>query len=114
VEDWAGIRRRYRGEQVPIMAIVRRLGISRNAVRRALAAEHPPTYERSAKGALADAVAPQIRQLLSQSPTMPATVLAERVRWTYLFTVLKDRGASCGRYSWRRTRRRALPMSPAL
>ncbi|MDO8308987.1 MAG: helix-turn-helix domain-containing protein, partial [Actinomycetota bacterium] len=36
VENWAEIRRLHRAEGVPIKAIARRLGISRNAVRRAL------------------------------------------------------------------------------
>jgi transposase len=38
-----------------------------------------------------DAVEPQIRQLLAQWPTMPATVIAERIGWTRSMTVLKDR-----------------------
>ncbi len=79
VEDWAEIRRLHRSEGMPIKAIVRKLGISRNAVRKALAADSPPRYSRPAKGALVDAVEPQIRQLLGQWPTMPATVIAERI-----------------------------------
>jgi hypothetical protein len=38
-----------------------------------------------------DAVEPQIRQLLAQWPTVPATVTAERISWTRSLTVLKDR-----------------------
>src|SRR4051812_28878974 len=91
VEDWAEIRRLHRAEAMPIKAIVRKLGISRGAVRRALASEHPPKYERPAKGSLADAVEPQIRQLLTEWPTIPATVIAERIGWTRSLTVLKDR-----------------------
>jgi len=91
VEDWAEIRRLHRSEGMPIKAIVRKLGISRNAVRRALAADRPPRYSRPVKGSLADAVEPQIRQLLGQWPTMPATVIAERIGWAHSLTVLKDR-----------------------
>jgi transposase len=91
VEDWAEIRRLHRAEAMPIKAIVRKLGISRNAVRRALAADGPPKYERPARGSLADAVEPRIRQLLAEWPTMPATVIAERVGWAHSMTVLKDR-----------------------
>ena len=36
VEDWAEIRRLHRAEKMPIKAIVRHLGISRNTVREAL------------------------------------------------------------------------------
>jgi transposase len=38
-----------------------------------------------------DAVEPQIRALLREYPTMPATVIAERIGWTRSITVLKDR-----------------------
>ncbi len=47
VEDWAEIRRLHRSEQVPIKAICRKLGVSRNAVRRALPRDDPPKYERA-------------------------------------------------------------------
>jgi transposase len=91
VEDWAEIRRLYRAEGMPIKAIVRQLGISRNTVRRALAADAPPQYQRLSKGSVVDAAEPQIRQLLAQWPTMPATVIAERIGWSRSMTVLKDR-----------------------
>jgi hypothetical protein len=91
VEDWAEIRRLHRAEGMPIKAIVRQLGISRNTVRRALAADAPPQYQRPAKGSIVDAVEPQIRQLLAQWPTMPTTVIAERIGWSRSMTVLKDR-----------------------
>ena len=42
VEDWAEIRRPYRAEGLPIRAICRQLGVGRNTVRRALAAESAP------------------------------------------------------------------------
>jgi DNA invertase Pin-like site-specific DNA recombinase len=46
VEDWAEIRRLYRAEQIPIKAIARLLGISRNTVRAAIASDAPPKYVR--------------------------------------------------------------------
>ena len=76
MEDWAEIRRLHRSEEMPIKAIVRKLGVSRNAVRRALAADAPPKYRRPAKGSAVDAVELQIRGLLAEWPTMPATVIA--------------------------------------
>ena len=91
MEDWAEIRRLHRAEGMPIKAIVRQLGISRNTVRRALAADNPPHYQRPAKGSIVDEVEPQIRQLLALWPTMPTTVIAERIGWTRSLTVLKDR-----------------------
>lgn len=91
VEDWAEIRRLHRVEGMAIKAIARRLGISRNAVRRALARDTPPKYERAAKGSCVDQVEPAIKELLAGTPTMPATVIAERIGWTRSLTVLKDR-----------------------
>ncbi|WP_141978926.1 IS21 family transposase [Saccharothrix saharensis] len=91
VEDWAEIRRLHRAEGMPIKAIVRKLGVSRNTVRRALAADEPPRYRRAAKGSIVDAVEPEIRRLLEQWPTMPTTVIAERIGWSRSMTVLKDR-----------------------
>lgn len=91
MEDWAEIRRLHRADRMPIKAISRKTGVSRNAVRRALAADGPPRYVRQAKGSLLDAVEPQIRELLTLWPTMPATVIAERVGWTHSLTILKDR-----------------------
>jgi transposase len=91
VEDWAEIRRLHRSEGMAIKAIARRLGVSRNAVRRALARDSPPRYSRPLKGSVVDAAEPQIRELLAGTPAMPATVIAERIGWQYGLTVLKDR-----------------------
>ncbi len=91
MEDWAEIRRLHRAEGMPIRAIVRKLGVGRNTVRRALAAEGPPKYQRPAKGSAVDAVEPQIRALLAEWPTMPVPVIAERIGWQRGLTILKDR-----------------------
>jgi transposase len=91
VEDWAEIRRLHRAEGMPIKVIARTLGISRNTVRAAVASDGPPKYERGAAGSAVDAFEPRIRELLQAYPTMPATVIAERVGWERGLTVLKDR-----------------------
>lgn len=91
MEDWAEIRRLHTAEGMAIKAIVRKTGISRNAVRRALASDSPPTYRRPPKGSVVDAVEPAIRELLFETPAMPATVIAERIQWQHGLTVLKDR-----------------------
>lgn len=41
MEDWAEIRRLHRSEHMPSRAIARKLGVGRNTVRRALAADVP-------------------------------------------------------------------------
>jgi transposase len=91
VEDWAEIRRLHRAEGVPVKAIARLLGISRNTVRSAVASDGPPKYERRPAGSVVDPVEPRIRELLKAYPTMPATVIAERIGWDRGLTVLKDR-----------------------
>jgi transposase len=93
VENWAEIRRLHRSEKLPIKAIVRVLGVSRNTVRAALASDAPPKYERAPKGSIVDAVEPRIRELLAVYPTMPATVIAERIGWTRSIRVLSGRVA---------------------
>jgi hypothetical protein len=47
-----------------------------------LEAERLPTYERKPAGSSLDDYAPQVRALLVQTPTMLASVRAERVSWT--------------------------------
>jgi transposase len=91
VEDWVEIRRLHRAEGMPVRAIARQLGLGRNTVRRALAADGPPRYQRPPKGSAVDAVEPQIRELLSAWPRMPVPVIAERIGWQRGLTILKDR-----------------------
>lgn len=93
MEDWAEIRRLHRSEGVPIKAIARVLGISRNTVRAAIASDSAPKYERAPAGSIVDAFEPRIRELLLATPTMPATVIAERIGWTRSIRVLSGRVA---------------------
>jgi transposase len=67
------------------------MGVSKNTVKRALAVDAPPRYRRAPRGSVVDAAEPRIRELLAAWPTMPATVIAERIGWTRGLTVLKDR-----------------------
>jgi transposase len=93
VEDWAEIRRLHRSEGLAIKEIARVLGISRNTVRAALVSDGPPRYERAPAGSIVDAVEPRIRELLAVYPTMPATVIAERIGWSRSIRVLSGRVA---------------------
>jgi transposase len=86
VEDWAEIRRLHRAEGVPIKQIVRRLGVSRNTVRAALASDRPPEYRRVPRGSVVDPFEPQIRALLRDWPKMPAPVIAQRIGWPSLYS----------------------------
>jgi transposase len=93
VEDWAEIVRLHRAEGLPVKVIARTLGVARNTVRSALASDGPPKYERSAKGSVADGFEPRIRELLAAFPSMPATVIGERIGWPYSIRTLSGRVA---------------------
>jgi transposase len=93
VEDWAEIRRLHRAEGMAVRAIARRLAISRNTVKKALASHEPPRYVRAAAGSIVDVAEPQIRVLLAEFPEMPSSVIMERVGWTRGKTVFFERVA---------------------
>ncbi len=73
MENWAEIRRLHRAEKMPIKAIARTMGVSKNTVRRALRSGEPPKYERRGPGSVVDAAEPRIRLLLRDYPAMPAS-----------------------------------------
>ena len=93
MEDWAEIRRLHKSEGMAIKAISRRLGVARNTVRAALAADEPPRYERPVRVSLVDEFEPRIRGLLAEFPDMAATVIAERIGWEHSSSVLRARVA---------------------
>jgi transposase len=105
VEDWAEVRRLYRSERVSISQIARVLGISRNTVKAALRSDGPPRYVRKPAVSVADAFEPRIRELLQAVPTMPGTVIAERIGWPYSIRTLSGRVAQLRPYY--------LPADPA-
>ena len=69
----------------------KRLGISRNTVKSALGSSSAPRYQRAAAGSAVDEFEPAIRDLLSVTPSMPATVIAQRVGWSRGMTVFTAR-----------------------
>ena len=91
VEDWAEIRRLRLAEGMPIKAIARVMGCSKNTVKAALVSPGPPVYQRDPRGSLVDEVEPRIRELLQAWPTMPATVVAERIGWEHSIRLLRSR-----------------------
>jgi transposase len=90
VEDWAEIRRLHRSEGLTISEIARVLGVSRNTVRAALRRDAAPRYERAPVPGLADPFEARIRELLRATPTMPATVIGERIGWPYSIRTLSS------------------------
>lgn len=93
-EDWAEIRRLHRAEQMPIRA--NREASGNLAEHGAAGPEERSGAEVSAgaKGAIVDAVEPQIRELLQRFPEMPATVIAERIGWNRSYAVVRRRCAA--------------------
>ncbi len=93
VEDWAEIRRLHFAEGLGKQTIAKRLGVARNTVKAALARAEPPVYRRRGRASAVDPYEEQIRALLKDCNTMPATVIAERIGWTRGMTILKERVA---------------------
>lgn len=83
MEDWAEIRRLYRSEKLSQAEIARQLGLARNTVAKAVRSDCPPRYERPPVRTSAWAqIEPAVRAVLKQYPTMPTSVIAERVGWS--------------------------------
>lgn len=82
MEHWALIRQLHLAEGVPKAQIARQLGISRTTVLKALASESPPTFQTPERPSAFDEFESRVRVLLAEFPTMPATVIAERVGWS--------------------------------
>jgi transposase len=93
VEDWAEIRRLYRSERVSISEIARVMGVSRNTVKAALRSDGAPKYQRQRTGSVVDPFEVRIRELMRAVPTMPATVIAERIGWPHSIRTLSNRVA---------------------
>jgi transposase len=98
VEDWAEIRRLRQAERMSISEIARVMAVARNTVKAALRSEAPPRYERAASGSLVDGFEPRIRELLRACPTMPATVIRERIGWPYSIRTLSSKVAQLRPY----------------
>lgn len=81
MDDWAKIGQLFAAGKNSKREIGRLVGVSRGMVDRALESDQLPNYQRAATGSSFDAYAGQVRVLLSVTPRMPASTLAERVGW---------------------------------
>jgi hypothetical protein len=91
VEDWALIRRLV-ADGVPQRQVARDLGVGRSTVARAVASDRPPKYERPA---VPTPFEQPVRQLLKDTPDMPAAGIAQRVGWTGSISWFRDTSGSC-------------------
>ena len=93
VHEWAEVHRLHHVEGMSKAAIAERVSMSRNTVARLLGSSAPPKYQRRTAGSQLDRFTDQIAAMLSEDPTMPATVITERLRplgYAGSVTVVKD------------------------
>lgn len=86
---WREVRARHASGEA-IKAIARSTGLSRNTVRRALAADTPPD-RRPRTATVADAFEPAIVEMLALEPGLSAPEIARRIGWPHSMTALKER-----------------------
>ena len=79
VEQWAEIRRMHRVERLSIREISKRTGLHRKTIRRALAAQTPPRYERGPVGSKLDPFKDWICEQLRADPSIQSLRLREMV-----------------------------------
>jgi hypothetical protein len=82
--------RRLVADGVPQRQVARDLGVGRSTVARAVGSDGPSKYERPSVPTVFAAFEPLVRQLLTTTPDMPVTVIAERVGWTGSITWFRD------------------------
>ena len=70
VEQWAEIRRLHRVEGLSMRAIARRLGVAREAMKRALVSEGPARYRRKPMPSKLDPHKGRIAGLLEEFPRL--------------------------------------------
>jgi len=77
VEEWAVVRRMHRVERLSIREISRRMGLHRRTIRRALASEVPPRYQRPRVPSKLDPFKPWIEEQLQADSRIPSQRLRE-------------------------------------
>lgn len=93
MKDWAEVHHLKHREKKSERAIARLTGMSRNTVKRLLALEEPPRYERPRRPSQLDPHKETILGLLKEDATAPSSVILERLRregYPGGLTILKD------------------------
>ena len=79
VERWAELRREHFVRGVSIKELVRRYGVDRNTVRRALRSQEPPRYERPPRPSKLDPFKEEIHRLLREDAKLPGVRVRELI-----------------------------------
>jgi len=93
VDEWAEIRRLHRVEGMSIRGISRRLRVARDTVTRALRANGPPAYRRTAQPSKLDPFKGRIAELLAEYPRLSGVRVREILSaegYTGGSTILRD------------------------
>lgn len=77
VEQWAEIRRMHFVGGLSQREIRRRTGLHRDTIRRAVASDEPPVYQRAAKGSKLDPFKAEIHRLLGEDHKLPGQRIRE-------------------------------------
>ena len=81
MEEWAEIRRLHVAEGLSQRAIADRLGRRAEDGCEGVGSQGPPSYSRPPAASVFDGFEDRVRVLLSEFPSMPASVIAERLGW---------------------------------
>ena len=79
VEQWAELRREHFVKGVAIKELVRRTGLDRNTIRRALRSDQPPGYRRPPGRSKLDPFKDEIQRLLGEDPRLPGRRVRELI-----------------------------------
>ena len=79
VERWAELRREHFVRAVPIKELVRRTGLARNTIKRALRSEEPPVFRCPERSSKLDPFKDEIHRLLKDDPKLPGVRVREEI-----------------------------------
>ncbi len=79
VERWAELRREHFVKGVGVKELVRRTGLDRNTIRRALRSDEPPGYRRPPRPSKLDPFKDEIHRLLKEDPKLPGRRIRELI-----------------------------------
>jgi transposase len=79
VERWAELRREHFVRGVPIKELVRRTGLARNTVKRALRSDAPPAFRCPERPSMLDPFKLEIRELLRDDPRLTGVRVRELI-----------------------------------